>query len=137
MPGILLLADADGPRRQALAAALLATGVAQRVVECDSGRMLVGNYVRLLRASAGVVGVVLETQLPVGGGKSSAIAIRAVEKGFGAAAVQFVFHTAAASDANLERVLAYLGRASHHQRVDGADPATQAAGIAAGIEPKI
>lgn len=132
MAGILLLADADGPRRQALAAALVAAGVSPRVVECDSGRMLVGNYTRLLRASKPVAGVVLDTQLPIGGGKSSAIAIRAVESGFGASPATFLFHTTAPYDDNLKRVLAYVRRSGYLERT-AAPPAEQAASIAAAL----
>ena len=120
MPRVLLVADGDAAGLQALTAGLAGAGVADSVLPCDTGRKLVSEYTRALRGGSEVVGVVLDTRLPAGGGKSSAIALRAIEKAFGVRPVGFVFHTAAPRDENLERVLAYLGRSAYRQR--GADP---------------
>ena len=131
MSSVLLLADSDAARRQALAAALQQTGVAEQIVECDSGRMLVGTYAKALRSSLPIAGIVLDTRLPLGGGKSSAIAVRAVERGMSAAPATFVFHTADPRDQAFERLLVFVGKAGHRQRAEGAEPAEEAAALVA------
>jgi len=134
VPSVLLLADPDAGRRKVLAAALQQAGAAERVVECDSGRMLVGTYAKALRSSLEVAGVVLDTRLPLGGGKSSAIAIRAVERGMSAGPVAFVFHTADPRNEAFERLLGFIGRAGHRQRAEGAAPAGEATALVATLQ---
>ena len=134
MSSVLLLADSDAARRQALAAALQPTGVAERIVECDSGRMLVGTYAKALRSSLPIAGIVLDTKLPLGGGKSSAIAVRAVERGMSAAPAPFVFCTAEPRDQGFERLLTFVGKAGHHQRPEGAQPEEVAAALVAALQ---
>jgi len=134
MSSVLLLADSDAARREALAEALQEAGAAERIVECDSGRALVGTYAKALRSSLSITGIVLDTRLPLGGGKSSAIAVRAVERGMSAKPAPFVFHTADARDAAFERLLVFVGRAGHRQRPDGAQPADEATALVAALQ---
>ena len=79
-------------------------------------------FARALRENETVAAVVMETQLAAGGGKSSAIAIRAVERAFSADPAGIVFHTVAPSDENLERVMKWLKRSVHCPR-SADDPA--------------
>ena len=60
-----------------------------------------------------------------GGGKSCAIALRAVERGFGAPPAAVVFHTSVPRDNNLNRVIVYVGRSVYRQRTE-ASPLGQA-----------
>lgn len=126
MPAIVLVADGEAPVREALVAALTGLGVADRVEGCDSGRSLVTAYARALRAGDAVAAVVLDVKLAAGGGKSSAIALRALEKAYEAEATGFVFHTASPRDANLDRVLQWLGRSAFRPR-QAADPTGESA----------
>jgi len=127
MSSLLLVANADADARDLMIAALAEHGLAERLAGCDSGRSLVRDYTAALIAGESVVGVVLETRLPVGGGKSSAIALRAVEKAFGVPPVPFVFYTTAPRDPNLERVMTYLGKSNYYQQSDESPPGPTAA----------
>ncbi len=116
MASVLIVADGDAAVREGLVAGLAAQGVADRVDGCDSGRSLVAACARVLRKGDSLVAVVLDNKLSIGGGKSSAIAVRAVERGFGAARTGFVFHMAAERDASLDRILDWLGQAAYRHR---------------------
>ncbi len=116
MGAVILVADADPDTREQLVAGLGEHGVADRIEGCDTGRALVAAFTRALRVGDLVAAVVLDTKLPAGGGKSSAIALRAVERAFDVPPAGFVFHSSTPRDENLDRVLEWLGQAAYRQR---------------------
>ena len=118
MGSVVIVAAGDAAVRKGLLEGLAAQGVAARGDGCDSGRSLVAACARGLREGHSLVAVVLDNKLAIGGGKSSAIAVRAVERAFGAARTGFVFHMAAERDASLDRILDWLGQAAYRRRSD-------------------
>lgn len=118
---LILVADGKAERRDGVATTLVAAGFARRVQPCESGRRLVTEYTRALRAGSDVRAVVVDVQMPVVGGKTCSIAIRCIEKAFDGARVPLVFHGRGAADANLQRVLDYVGAAVFVSRDAAAD----------------
>jgi len=128
MASVILVADGDASAVSAVVEALAGRGVADRVEACESGRALVAAFARALHQADEVVGVVLDTKLPIGGGRSSALAVRAVEKAFETPPAPIVFYLEGKADSNLDKIIAYLGCGAHCQR-DAAGP-----GAADGID---
>ncbi len=118
---LILVADGKAERRDSVATTLVAAGFAQRVQPCESGRRLVTEFARALRAGNQVGAVVLDVQLPVVGGKTCSIALRCIERAFSVASTPLVFHAQAPADANLKRVLDYVGAAVFVCRQEAAD----------------
>ncbi len=121
---ILLVAIADRARRDAVATGLI--GRADRVVPCENGRKLVTAMTRALAQKAKVAGVVMDVTLPIIGGKTSSIALRYVEKAFGAGRAPIVFLSPTPPDQNLGKVVAYLKRAEVLVGAEPPDPSTLA-----------
>ncbi len=125
MGAVILIAEGDAAIREQVVQGLTQLGIADRVEGCDTGRSLVAAFTRVLRVGDTVAAVVLETKLPAGGGKSSAIALRAVERAFDVSPAGFVFHTSTPRDDNLDRVMEWLGQTAYRQR-PADDPAGEA-----------
>jgi DNA-binding response OmpR family regulator len=125
MAAVILVAEGDATIRGQIVDGLTAQGVADRVEGCDTGRSLVGAFTRVLRVGDSVAAVVLDTKLPAGGGKSSAIALRAVERAFDVPPAGLVFHTTTPRDENMDRVIEWLGQTAYRQR-PADDPAGEA-----------
>ncbi len=105
---LILVANGQQERRDAVATALVVAGLAQQVLPCDSGRRLVTEFTRALQRGAQVVAVVLEVQLPIVGGKTASIALRCVEQAFATQRAPLLFLAEDGPDANLVRVLDHL-----------------------------
>ena len=118
----VLLADGSAMLRQAVRQRFK-PGPGDQLVECGDGFELLTRYTEAMRAGERPTAIVMDAAMPVLDGKNAALMIRAVEDAFEPPKRSaIVFHTSAANDAGFERLLAYLGEASHMAKAEGASP---------------
>ncbi len=118
----ILLADGSAMLRQAVRQRFK-PGPGDQFVEGGDGFEMLTRYTEAMRAGEQPTTIVMDVAMPVLDGKNAALMIRAVEDAFEPAKRSpIVFHTTHPNDEGFQRLLAYLGDATHLPKAEGASP---------------
>lgn len=104
------------------------------LVAFQDGAALVAAFVRFLQADQPPQLIIVDQEIAKISGAGTALAVRAIERGQGAAPAAILLYTAAAADDQLKALLGSLGRAVHLQRPTDVPPKEQAKRLAVAVE---
>ena len=80
-----------------------------KVDQVKDGRKLIASFTRMCRSNTPPVAVVLDLTLPIVGGKSSSMALRAIEDALGCGRVPIIFLSSEPKSGLLDRLINFLG----------------------------
>lgn len=115
----VLIAEDTKLIREILKDGLVAEGLADRVIGAEDGQQFIQLYTDYLYHDRTVDLAILDLQMPVLGGASTAIALRGMEKGVGAKPATIIFFTSHALTDDLRSLIRYCKPA--HYLNKGAD----------------
>jgi CheY-like chemotaxis protein len=124
VPECVILADDELLFRRLLSDILEGEGLARQVIACESGTVLLAQYVHRLRDRLPIHLVILDILMAPLDGPATALALRAVEKGFGLPEpVPILFFSALRADEVFRKVLGNSAPAFYLNKGSDASPA--------------
>jgi len=103
-------------------------------VVCDDGFRALSVFTKLQRSGQPPSLVILDMHMPRIGGATTALAMRAVERGLRAPTAPILFYTVDVADEQLKGLLGRVGRAVHLQKAGDARVEEQARRLVVAVE---
>jgi len=117
-----IIAEDGGTLCELLADLLVERGVAREVRTALNGREFMTEFTRALVARRTPGFVMLDVEMPLLGGLHAALAMRAVERGFGQSPIPIVFFSVRKCDENFRKVLKACQPAVYLNKAGATDP---------------
>lgn len=120
--GTVLIAEDTALIRALLKDGLVAEGLAERVFSAEDGQEFIELYADQLFRDCSVELVVLDLEMPVLNGASTALALRAMEKGCATRPATIIFFTSLALNDNLRSLMRHCKPAHYLNKGADASP---------------